>query len=112
MRLNRILRAAGALLALSLGVGCASMRGASVGTDTANYSIDATNNMGHTMTVYYSDGGERKMLGAVGANATERFIIATNNPSVSIIAEGGNPTHTRTYQVTLVGGSPQRVTIR
>jgi hypothetical protein len=113
MRLHQILRFASVLFVLTLTAGCASTRGASVGTDTANYSIDAVNTMGHSMTVYWSAGGEPRMLGAVPANGTERFIVATSNPSVSFTATGGNPTHTRgPWQVTLVAGSPQRVTIR
>jgi hypothetical protein len=113
MRLNRILRAAGATLILTATAGCASTRSASVGTDATNYSIDATNSTGQTVTVYWSDGGEPRMLGSVGPNATERFIIVTRNPSVSITATGGNPSRTRgPYQVTLVANSPQRVTIR
>lgn len=114
MRLNRMLPAASAMLVLILTAGCASMRSASVGTDTVNYSIDATNQMGHSMTVYWSDGGEEKMLGAVPAGRSERFIIAApRSTTISVTARDANRTHVAgPWQVTLAAGSAQRVTIR
>jgi hypothetical protein len=114
MRLTQILPAASAMMVLVLTAGCASMRSASVGTDAANYSIDATNQMGHSMTVFWSDGGEEKMLGSVAAGRTERFIIAApRTTSISVMARDANRTHMAgPWQVTLVANSPQRVTIR
>lgn len=114
MRPNRILTAVTAMLVLILTAGCASMRSASVGTDTTNYSIEATNQMGHAMTVFWSDGGEEKMLGSVAAGRTERFIIAApRSTSISVLARDANRTHMAgPWQVTLTAGSSQRVTVR
>lgn len=110
MRFKRFFTAAIVVLATT---GCASMRSASVGTDPGNYSIDATNQMGHSMTVFWSEGGDERMLGSVAAGRTERFIVTSSTPNVTILARDANRTHTAgPWQVTLVAGSPQRVTIR
>jgi|SRR5687767_15054026 hypothetical protein len=113
MRLQRILRSLALFAILFASAGCASMRGVSVGSEEANYSIDVTNTMPHSMTVSWSDGGETKLLGSVGSGRTERFIIAgAKSSSVSITARDANGTHNRSYDVSLVAGSTQKVTVR
>jgi hypothetical protein len=113
MRLQPILRSLGLVAILVAAAGCASMRSVSVGSEEANYSIDITNTMPHAMTVSWSDGGQPRSLGSVGSGRTERFIIAgAKSANVSIIARDANGTHTRSYDVSLTAGTPQKLTVR
>ena len=114
MRFQLIVRSLFVLIIAVASANCASMRGVEVGSDSAaTYSIEVSNTMPHAMTVSWSDGGSAKMLGSVGSGRTERFIIAgAKATSVSITARDANGTHTRAYDVSLVAGSTQKVTVR
>jgi hypothetical protein len=92
---------------------CASMRSVSVGSDTS-YPIEVTNQMPHAMTVFWSDGGEPRALGAVSSLRTQQFkIVGNRTNSVSITARDANGTHSRgPYSVTLQAGVVKRVTVR
>jgi hypothetical protein len=101
-------------LAVTVFAGCASMRGASVGTDPV-YAIEVANQMPHAMTVFWSQsGGEPRSLGTVASGRTERFVIAGNTTNtISVTARDTNGTHrTGPYSVTLEAGVTKRVIVR
>jgi hypothetical protein len=102
------------LLTLLPLTGCASMRGASVGTDTATYRVSVTNQTGRTMTVSWSEaGGTSRPLGEVAAGRTESFVIAgATGTTVSITARASGGQTSGPYTVSLISGEVQRVTLR
>lgn len=111
------IRRGGLAAALAVGIlmsGCASMRGVSVGSDSAaTYAVEVTNTMPHSMNIAWSDGGEEKALGSVPSGRAERFIVAGATSSrITLTARDANRTHTRTIPVDLVAGTTQRVTVR
>lgn len=115
MRLIRRVFAAAALLTLPVAAGCASMRSVSVGSDsTDTYAIEVTNTRSYTMTVYWTDGGNAKDLGPVGAGRRERFIIAgASSNTISVGAREAAGTRTAgPYTVTLQAGVTRQVTLR
>jgi hypothetical protein len=102
----------GAVALTTVTAGCASMRGVSVGSESANYAVEVTNTMPHSMAIYWSDGGEEKLLGNVGSGQVERFIIAgSKTPRVTITARDANRTHSRPYTVDLTAGTTQRIRV-
>jgi hypothetical protein len=114
MRLTtRVLLALCALL-LVAATGCASTRGVSVGTDTSGtYAIDVTNSSGSSVDVYWTSGGDPKMLGTVAAGRKEHFIIAgatSNLINVTATSSGGRSLGP--YPVVLEAGVTKPVTIR
>jgi hypothetical protein len=104
----------GLALALALvATACASMRSVSVGSDPS-YPIEVTNQMPHAMTVFWSDGGEPRALGAVSSGRTQQFrIVGNRTSSVSITARDANGTHSvGPFSVTLEPGVIKRVVVR
>jgi hypothetical protein len=104
-----------ALLGITMfGSACASMRGVSVGSDSAStYAVEVSNTMPHAMNITWSDGGDEKALGSVGSGRVERFIVAgAKSTQITVLARDANRTHSRSIPVTLVAGSTQRVTVR
>jgi hypothetical protein len=99
------------LLAVS---GCS--RGMEVGSPSPaeTYSVSVRNLTGVTMVVSYDDGRGDAILGTVGSNSTERFVIAA--PAVrSVTVSGAAATGSRRsgpYTVNLIAGSTQTVTLR
>ena len=114
MRLARRARLTALLGIAIVGSACASMRGVSVGSDSAStYAVEVNNTMPHVMNISWSDGGDEKSLGSVGSGRVERFIVAgAKTTQVTLMARDANRTHTRSIPVTLVAGSTQRVTVR
>ncbi|MGH7467500.1 MAG: hypothetical protein ACRENP_05885 [Longimicrobiales bacterium] len=99
-----------ALMALA---GCASTRSVSVGSDVT-YRLEVVNQMPQAMTVFWSDGGEPRMLGSVGSGRTESFVIAgAGSTNVSITArDAGGTRRGGPYSVTLEAGVVKRVVVR
>jgi hypothetical protein len=110
----QILRRSLLLIALLTVAACS--RGMEVGSPqpAATYSISVQNMTGVTMVVSYDDGRGNAILGTVGADRTERFIIAS--PAVqTVTVRGESATGGRVagpYTVTLVAGSTQAVRLR
>jgi hypothetical protein len=111
MRLNR---AVFVLLAFVLvSASCASMRGVSVGSDTASYAIDVTNSTARSADVYWSTGGDPKLLGSVGPGRKEHFIIAgATSTNVSVTARDASGRTLGPYSVVLAPGVTKAVTLR
>lgn len=104
-----------ALTAIALALpGCASMRGANVGTDnTATARIEVVNQLGRSMNISWSDGSGEKALGSVAAGRTEQFVIAgARTTSVTVMARDAAGSTSRSFPVDLAGGGTQRVTVR
>jgi hypothetical protein len=100
--------------AMWLTAGCASMRGVDVGADAGTtYAIEVVNNRSGTITVAYTAGGESNHLGTVAARQTERFIIASpKSTNIMVVATTSAGSSVGSYNVNLVAGSTQRVTVR
>jgi hypothetical protein len=77
------------------------------------YSLAVRNTMPHEMVVSYDDGSGQRVLGTVTSAATARFVIASpKSTEISVQATDEGRTHTRSYTVSLVSGTPSDVTIR
>lgn len=100
-----------ALLAL-VAVLSACARAVSLDTDPGEtYAVSVVNPMPHAMIVSFDDGTGQRLLGTVGANQTERFVIAGSSAqTVSIVAHDEGQTHTVRRTVVLQGG--ETVTVR
>lgn len=95
--------------------GCASMRGAQVGTGDPgkSYAIEVTNNRAGTVTVSYTGNGVSGELGTVAPRMTERFVIAISEPQqVTVVAKTSSGASAGNYPVTLAAGVTKRITIR
>jgi len=112
MRLNRSFL--GALMAIALLCSsCASMRGVSVGSETASYAVDVTNTTARSADVYWSTGGEPKLLGNVGPGRKEHFIIAgATSTNVSVTATDTSGRTLGPYSIVLAPGVTKAVTLR
>ena len=111
MRLTRSFLALIALILVSSS--CASMRGVSVGSDTASYAIDVTNTTARSADVYWSAGGDPKLLGSVGPGRKEHFIIAgATSSNVSVTARDTSGRTLGPYSVLLAPGVTKAVTLR
>jgi hypothetical protein len=76
------------------------------------YAVNVMNQMPHAMIISFDDGSGTRLLGTVGGNRTERFVVAgAANPTVSIIARDEAETHTVRRTVTLVAGGTVDVRI-
>ncbi len=112
MRYNRSIFPVLLLLIIAI-AGCASTRGVSVGSDTANYAIDVTNSTGSAVDVYWSAGGDPKMLGNVAPGRKEHFIVAgAKTTSISVTATNAAGRSLGPYAVVLEAGVSKAVTIR
>jgi hypothetical protein len=92
----------------------ACARGVNLDSDPGEtYAVNVENRMPHSMIVYFDDGSGRRLLGTVGANRTERFVVAgSRTPSVTIIAHDEGETHTVQRTATLVPGGTTQVVIQ
>jgi hypothetical protein len=92
---------------------CASRRPVSIGSDVT-YPVEVVNQLSQSMTVYWSDGGEPRLLGPVGAGRTERFlIVGSGSTSVSITArDAGGAQRAGPISVVLEAGVTKRVIVR
>lgn len=91
-----------ALLVAVAGTACA--RGVTLNPETGStYAINVVNQMSHSMIVSFDDGSSTRLLGTVGANREERFVIAgAARSTVTIVAHDEGDTHTVRRTVTLV----------
>jgi hypothetical protein len=107
MRRLRFLTLA-ALVSVS-GLACA--RGVALDTDPGQtYAVNVVNQMGHAMIVSFDDGSGARLLGTVGANSSERFVVAGSSAAtVSIVARDEGDTHTVRRTVTLIPGGTVEV---
>ena len=77
-----------------------------------SYAVSVTNPMPHPMIVSFDDGSGERPLGTVGANRSERFVIAGNQgTTISVIAHDEGETHTVRKTVVLVPGETVQVTL-
>lgn len=91
------------------GVGCA---GASLDSELGQrYGLTVLNEMPHAMIVSVDDGSGTRLLGTVGAQREERFVLYTPSAeTVTIVARDEGDTHTVRRTVTLKAG--ESVTVR
>ena len=96
-------------LALAAGA-CA---GTSMDTDMGpRYGVNVANEMPHPMIVSLDDGASTLMLGTVGAEREERFVIdSVTGTTVTIIARDEGDTHTVRRTVVLRAGETVEVRI-
>lgn len=96
------------LCAIAL-TGCA--RSVALDTDPGQtYAVSVVNPAPHAMIVSFDDGATVRLLGTVGANRTERFVIAgAASPTISIVAHDEAETHTVRKTVVLRPGSTVEV---
>lgn len=106
------------LLALAASLtlsGCASMRGAQVGTGDPgkNYAIEVTNNRAGTVAISYTGNGVSGELGTVAPRMTERFVIAISEAQpITVVAKTSSGASAGNYPVNLETGVTKRITIR
>lgn len=99
-----------ALLTAATAAACA--RAVTLNPDAGQtYAVNVVNEMPHAMIVSFDDGETTALLGTVPANREERFVVAADRPTVSIIAQDEADTHTVRRTVTLVPGSTVEVRI-
>ena len=101
-----------AVLALAAAI-TACTRGVSLDTEPGQtYAVNVINEMPHAMIISFDDGSGTRLLGTVGANRTERFVVAgAANPTVTIVAQDEAETHTVRRTVTLTAGGTVDVRI-
>ena len=101
-----------AVLALSVAVslvGCA--RSVELNTDPGeSYAITVVNPRAEPMIVSFDDGSGTRLLGTVGANRSERFVVAgSGSETVSIIARDEGESFTVRRTVVLRAGDTVEV---
>jgi hypothetical protein len=112
MRLNRSFLST-LLLLVTLSAACASTRSVSVGSEAATYSIEVLNSTGRSADVYWSTGGNPKLLGSVAPGRRERFIIAgATSSNVSVTATDTSGRTLGPYAVELQAGVTKSLTLR
>lgn len=102
-RMKRLrLLALSALVAFA-GAACA---GASLDDELGQrYGLTVRNEMPHAMIVSVDDGSGMRLLGTVGAQREERFVLyGSSNETVTIVARDEADTHTVRRTVTLRAG--------
>ena len=102
------------LLALALVVslaGLACARGVALDSEPGQtFAVNVANDMPHAMIVSFDDGSGARLLGTVGANRSERFVVAGSSAStVTIVAHDEADTHTVRRTVTLIPGGTVEV---
>ena len=107
------LRASVTALFSLLVVSCASMRGMEVQSDNAeSYSINVQNLRNSPVAVSYEGGGASRELGTVGAGQTERFVVISDSPTITVYTRSSSGTPLSSYTVSLTKPNPANVTIR
>lgn len=101
------LSALAALLALT----AAACAGTSMATEMGpRYSLAVINEMPHAMIVRVDDGSGARLLGTVGAEREERFVLdAAETTTVTLIATDREETHTVRRTVVLAAGETVEV---
>lgn len=101
-----------ALFSLSL-MGCASMRGVEVQSDTTeSYAINVTNLRNAAVVVSYEGGGASRELGTVGAGRTERFVVISTTPAITLYTRSSSGAALNSYPVTLTRPDAASVAVR
>lgn len=100
-----------ALLVTAVGLACA--RSVTLNPDAGStYAISVVNEMPHAMIVSFDDGERTRLLGTVGANREERFVLGgASRPTVTVIATDEADTHTVRRTVSLSPGATVQVRI-
>jgi hypothetical protein len=107
-------RTALALLALAAITTAGCARGMHVGSEpTPVASITVENGLGEPMIVSYSDSRGEALLGTVAAGGSERFVIASREPSITVRARNAAGNRTAgPYTVQLIAGASTPVRLR
>ncbi|MDX1674510.1 MAG: hypothetical protein R3314_06950 [Longimicrobiales bacterium] len=107
IRRARVLVMAAALTAVGA---CA---GASMSSDLGpRYGLTVINEMPHPMIVSVEDGGASRILGTVGADREERFVLdSVDGTTISIVARDEDDTHSVRRTVVLRAGESVEVRI-
>ena len=111
---HRTLRRLGSLApAAVLALAAAACAGASMDTEMGpRYALSVVNEMPHPMIVSVDDGSTTRLLGTVGAESRERFILdRPADATVTIIARDQEDTHTVRRTVVLEPGGVVEVRI-
>lgn len=103
--MRRLRLTAFALLAL-VAAATACTRSVDLDADPGQtYAVNVINTFAQPMIVSFDDGSGPRLLGTVGANRTERFVVAgTSGGTVSIIARDESDSRTVRRTVSLVPG--------
>jgi hypothetical protein len=98
-----------ALVVAVAGTACA--RGVTLNPDAGQtYAVNVVNQMPHAMIVSFDDGSGTRLLGTVGSNREERFVVAgAARETVTIVARDEGDTHTVRRTVTLISGGTVEV---
>lgn len=102
-----------ALILVTAATTAACARGVTLNPDAGqSYAVNVINEMPHAMIVSFDDGATTRLLGTVGAQRQERFVIAgAERPTVTLIATDEGDTHTVRRTVTLAPGTTVDVRI-
>ena len=101
-----------ALFSLTLSA-CASTRGVEVRSDSSeSYSINVYNARNTPVSVSYEGGGASRELGTVASGQTERFVVISSSPSITLFTRTSTGAALSSYTVSLTKASPASVTIR
>jgi hypothetical protein len=101
-----------ALFSLTLSA-CASMRGVEVRSDNAeSYSINVYNTRNSSVSVSYEGGGASRELGTVASGETERFVVISSSPTITLFTRSSAGAALSSYTVSLTKSNPATVTIR
>ena len=101
------------VLAAFLALATTACAGSSMDTDMGpRYGLSVVNEMPHPMIVSMDDGSSALMLGTVGPDREERFVVdAVSGTTVTIMARDEGDTHTVRRTVVLRPGQTVEVRI-
>ena len=101
-----------ALFSLVL-MGCASMRGVEVQSDsTESYRINVVNTRSSAVSVSYEGGGASRELGTVPAGRSEEFVVVSSSPTITLFTRSTSGAALSSYTVALTKPGPASVTVR
>jgi len=92
---------------------CAAARSAKVESgSTTSYSINVYNARSSSVTVSYEGDASARELGSVAAGETQRFVVITGTPAITIYARSSTGSPLSSQTITLSRTNPVSVTIR
>ena len=99
------------VLAAFLALATAACAGASMDADLGpRYGVTVINEMPHPMIVSVDDGTSTRLLGTVGAEREERFVLdASSGTTITLVARDEEDTHTIRRTVVLEAGESVEV---
>lgn len=107
---RRIFMVAVSALALSA---CAAARSAKVESDsTTSYSINVHNARNSSVVVSYEGDSSSRELGSVAPGDTQRFVVITSTPGITVHARSSAGSPLSSQMITLSKTNPVSVTIR